>query len=321
MNRLAITILAGAVGCFLPKLAASAVEALPSTPAPGTYSFNFKIGDFERTALVHVPKSFKGTIAGKLPLVIALHGAGGHGGHMLEADHWAEKSDTENFFVVAPDGLPLRPWLSANIVTNPAVWNAGQLKPGSPRREIDDVAFIQKLLDKLKDKIPCDPQRTFVAGHSNGGSMAFRLGNELSDHFAAIAEVAGQMTIDQPHPKRPLPTLCIYGTKDPVLPVDGGESHLPWGSRVTPPVADRLAIWAKALGCETTPKTLSDKDGVRRVEYAAKTPGGPTLTALYLEGHGHHWPGSTRSLPPAMMGPNTSKLDATETIWEFFKSR
>jgi len=44
------------------------------------------------------------------------------------------------------------------------------------------------------------------------------------------------------------------------------------------------------------------------------------LTVLYLEGHRHHWPGTKLSLPESVIGPITSKLNATDTIWEFFKS-
>ncbi len=296
------------------------VEALPATPAAGTFSITTKAGGYDRTALIHIPASFKPGSSAKLPLVLAMHGAGSSGDHVLTSDHWDEASDQHGFIVVAPDGLPIRPWLSANFLTNPAVWNSGQLKAGSPRKEIDDVAYIEKLLDDLKDKIPYDEKRTYVAGHSNGGSMAFRLVNGLPDRFAALAVMGSWMTIDDPHPKPPIPTLGIYGTKDPAEPLAGGETHLPWGTRVTPPVAERLAIWAKGMNCQTEPKTISDADDVKKVVYEPKSPGGPALTVLYLDGHGHHWPGSKNSLAPAMLGPNTSKLDATEVVWQFFKT-
>ena len=94
---------------------------------------------------------------------------------------------------------------------------------------------------------------------------------------------------------------------------------LPWGSHYNPPVAERLAVWAHALGCSTQPKTVSDTGGVRRLEYPSKS-GGPTLSVIYIDGHGHHWPGGQRTLPESMVGPITSKLDATEVLWEFFRS-
>jgi polyhydroxybutyrate depolymerase len=104
------------------------------------------------------------------------------------------------------------------------------------------------------------------------------------------------------------------------MPLDGGETKLPWGSRTTKPVAEYLAFWADRLGCKTEPRTVSDKDGVRTVEYPSKADGGPTLTALFIAGHGHAWPGGQASgLPESVLGPDAKKLNATDVIWEFFK--
>ena len=196
---------------------------------------------------------------------------------------------------------------------------SGQLRAISPRAAIDDVAFIRQLLDELKTKVPYADSRVFCTGHSNGGGMTFRLATELSERFTAIGTVAGMMALENPKPKKPLPTLYILGTKDPLMPLNGGEVTLPWGSRKNPPVAEPLARWAEAIGCEKEPKTLSEKDGLKKVEYPSKAKG-PALSAIYIEGHGHHWPGGQKTLPESMIGPITNKMNATDTLWEFFKT-
>src|SRR5882672_7669886 len=104
------------------------------------------------------------------------------------------------------------------------------------------------------------------------------------------------MAIADPKPKKPLPTLYILGTKDPLVPLDGGEIKLPWGTHRNPPVSEPLGAWAKALGCETEPKTISEKEGLKKIEYPSKT-NGPTLSVIYIDGHGHHWPGGKPTLP------------------------
>jgi polyhydroxybutyrate depolymerase len=126
-------------------------------------------------------------------------------------------------------------------------------------------------------------------------------------------------SLEDPKPKRPLPTLFILGTKDPIVPIDGGEVKLPWGSWQNPPVAESMAKWAKAIGCSTEPKIVSNQDGVKRVEYPSNS-NGPTLSVIYIEGHGHHWPGGARTLPESVVGPITNKLDATDVLWEFFQA-
>jgi polyhydroxybutyrate depolymerase len=132
--------------------------------------------------------------------------------------------------------------------------------------------------------------------------MAFRLASELSEKFTAVGAVAGLLTLEHPQPKKPLPTLCMLGSKDPLMPIEGGEVKLPWGTRQYKPVSESLGTWAKAIGCEAEPKIISDEDQVHKVEYLSRS-NGPTLTVLYLEGHGHHWPGYKSSLPDQYVGP------------------
>lgn len=102
------------------------------------------------------------------------------------------------------------------------------------------------------------------------------------------------------------------------MPIDGGTVKLPWGARENPPVGEPLAVWAAALGCQTEPETVSEKNGVKTVEYPSKS-GGPKLVVMYLEGHGHHWPGGARTLPEGMIGPITTKLGGTDALWDFFQ--
>jgi polyhydroxybutyrate depolymerase len=211
--------------------------------------------------------------------------------------------------------------LEASPATNPRVWNSGQLNPRGPRAAIDDVAYTRQLLDELQQQVPYDPQRVFLAGHSNGSSMALKLAAELSERFVAVGSVAGLVAVENPQPKRPLPTLYILGTQDPLMPLEGGEVKLPWATRQNPPVRAGLEKWATSLGCETTPEVVSDKDEVKTVVYPNKRANGPTLTVLYLEGHGHQWPGAKIIRRNPGGGPVNTTLDATDTIWKFFQSQ
>lgn len=291
-------------------------DALPSPLVPGRYTHVITSGGYDRQATIVVPRGFKQ--GDTLPVVVVLHGAGGNGGTMLDKCGWADKADAEGFIAIAPDGLGALPRQPTKFLTNPGLWNSGQLRPRSPRARIDDVAFIRALLDDLQGKLNYDASRVFCTGHSNGGGMTFRLAADLSDRFAAVGTVAGQMALAAPKPAKPLPMLYILGTEDPLLPLQGGEVKSPWGTRTAGRVADFLATWAKAIGCDTEPKVISESDNVQRLEYPSSDVG-PTLTVMYLQGHGHHWPGGRTVLPESMIGPMTSKLNATDTLWQFFK--
>ena len=306
-----------AVGLLaLVAWADSPKTTLPSPPQPGLFTLVIESGDFDRVAHVHIPKGYKADT--KPPLVLVLHGAGGSGDYVLEKDGWAAKADQAGFVAVAPDGLPAFPRLKPAAGANPALWNSGQLNPKSPRAAVDDVAYFRQLLDRLNEAVPYDKQQVFVVGHSNGGMMAFRLASELSERFIAVGAVAGLLTLENPQPRKPLPTLCMLGSKDPLMPIDGGEVKLPWGTRQYKPVSEALSKWAKAIGCEEEPTPISEKDQIRKVEYPSKL-NGPTLTVHYLEGHGHHWPGFKSSLADQYVGPYSTTVNATDAMWEFFQ--
>ncbi len=290
---------------------------IPSPPTAGEFEISTISEGYQRSALVHIPKNYNAQ--SPPPLVIAMHGAGGGADSILHHDNWAKLSNEKGFIVVAPNGLPARPRLPGNFLANPPLWNSGQLREGSPRSKIDDVAYVRTLLDELTTKVPYDKNRVFATGHSNGGGMTFRLGAEMADRLTAIGTVAGMVAIDNPQPAKPLPTLFIFGTEDPLLPMEGGESSLPWGTRTTPPVAGLMQTWAHAIQCEIEPKTVADDDAIKKVRYPSKK-NGPELTILYLKGHGHQWPGAARNLPERWIGPITSKLDATAELWKFFET-
>jgi polyhydroxybutyrate depolymerase len=284
---------------------------------PGRHSLMVWTEWRNRFYQVHVPSGYGSSKP--IPLVLIFHGAGGSGENSLDKNGWAAKAEKENFIALAPDGLPSRPGWPANFFLNPRLWNDGQLRPGSQRSKIDDVAFVRALLDDISKRISIDPERIYVAGHSNGAGMTFRLAAELSERLAAIAAVAGHCWNQNPKPVRPLPTLYIIGTKDPLVPLAGGEVKTPWSKKVNPPVVQTLAAWAKALGIADPPRTTQNSDGVKTVLYGQET-SAACLTVLYIEGQGHGWPGGEDSkVPESWIGPTVDRIHATDVIWDFFR--
>lgn len=255
------------------------------------------------------------------PVVVALHGSGGSGLDCLDSMGWAELAEREGVLIVAPDALPAETTKPAEFLRNPRQWNSGQHPPDRPRSRIDDLAFFDALLDDLASRWPIDPARIHVAGHSNGAAMAFRLAAERAGRIAGIAAVSGLCWLDDPRPARPVPTLLIAGTRDPLLPLDGGSVLLPWEFRETPPFRPNVARWATALGLPAAPARVRVTNDVLvqafGVEPVAPT---PLFRVLLLENHGHHWPGAPVSpLGAVFLGPRLTPINATESIWNFFR--
>ncbi len=113
-----------------------------------------------------------------LPVVVLLHGSGGSAGDDLDRFGWAALARREGFLAVAPNGLPANPGKPADFLRNPRLWNSGQHPPDRPRSRVDDLAFFDALLADLARRWNIDPSRVYVAGHSNGAAMAFRLAAE-----------------------------------------------------------------------------------------------------------------------------------------------
>lgn len=286
---------------------------------PGRYAVSIAEGGYDREYSVHVPTGYRAGRA--LPLVLLLHGAGGSGKTMLDRNGWASKADREGFLAVAPDGLPAFPDRPVDFRRNPRVWNSGQLRSDGPHATIDDVRFLTAVLDDIARRLGVDPARVFVAGHSNGGGMVFRLAAEQSRRLSAIASVSALCWVDDPRPARAVPTLVIIGREDPLVPLAGGQTRSPWGdSKRVPPLAQNLAIWAKAMGCTSRPELFSRDGGVEVQRYRGL--GGKTvLVSKVIDGQGHTWPGlDDHALPVEVVGPVSLRMNATDAVWDFFST-
>ncbi|MFN8388895.1 MAG: hypothetical protein U0136_01235 [Bdellovibrionota bacterium] len=288
---------------------------IPPDARSETSDFVINAEGFDWHYSVFVPSSYQQLKS--LPLVIVLHGAGGRGPVYLEKAGWALKAEREGFLVAAPTGLPARPSNAPHFLTNPNLWNTGASLGLSPRRRIDDVAFFRKLIAELESRYHVDPSAVFLTGHSNGAGMTFALAARMSDTFRAVAPVMGVDWEQDVHLKRPVPTLYIVGTDDPLVPFAGGKRRTPWSANVIPPVQKSVDAWARALGCSTNGQPSQVSGDVTLIRYCSSE---RDLFRFYvLKGQGHEWPGATRMLPERMTGPSITGFSATDVIWEFFE--
>jgi polyhydroxybutyrate depolymerase len=279
---------------------------------PGTQTVSLPGGPFERRYLAHVPPG-----QGPWPVVLMLHGAGAAPRWTLEETGWHLTADREGFLVAVPEGLPVDPTRPASFKHNPPFWNDGSPRARSAPRQVDDVAFLVAVLDDLGRRFPAaDLSRVGVTGFSNGAGMTFRLATEMSPRLAAIAPVAGHCWLDDPRPSRPLPTLYLVGTEDPLVPLAGGTVSTPWGwAEERPPVRETLRRWSRALGADG-PHELGKEDGIEHVRYGGA---GVDFLAYTIEGLGHHWPGGRGLLSRRLFGPPSRRVEATGLVWDFFR--
>jgi len=255
------------------------------------------------------------------PLVLFLHGAGGTAAWALDETRWPHTADREGFFLLTPEGSRADPHRPAGFLHNPQAWSDGSPPGQVGHLRVDDVGFVAALLDEVCGNWPVDPRRVYVTGFSNGAALAFRLGAELSERFAALAPVCGVCWAERPRPAVARPTLYLVGAADPLVPLDGGTVVNLWGDgpMSRPPVWDSVRTWAAALGCPATPAAIEERD---EAEVRVYRPGrdGSELQVWIVRGHGHHWPGGRGQLSRRLFGPPAHDVRANDLIWGFFRS-
>lgn len=288
--------------------------AAAAAASPQLHASTLEVGGVTRSYLLHAPPAAD---ARPRALVVVFHGGGGDGRNALEQGRWIDKARAEGFIVVAPEGTTEHPARAPSALLNPRTWNSGG-STGTPaqRRGVDDVGFVRALLDELSKQHAIDPARIYATGLSNGGAMAFRAGIELSDRIAAIAPVANALLAPPQPLQRPVSLLMIWGSADPLNPIDGGTVRRSMGAMQRPSAHESLQVWRRLLHCPGD-AAIERESAALTLHAHRGCDGGATAQLLVVEGLGHQWPGG-RIYLRAVAGPGSDAVDATDRIWRFF---
>ena len=227
-----------------------------------------------REALVVTNESVEPDTGGQelLPLVVVLHGLGSEAEGMARISGWAAAARDRNLVVAFAQG-------SDNS------FNAGGCCGEAATGGVDDVAYLEQVIDDVTDTFPADPDRTYLVGYSNGGMMTYRFLCEAAGRLAGAASVAGTNTSGCA-PSAPVDFLQVSGAEDTVVPLAGGASSTE-GIGPFPPVTESVAAVAAADGCPE-PVVLADPP----VTATRWTPcgGGVTVGLDVLAGADHGYP-------------------------------
>jgi polyhydroxybutyrate depolymerase len=262
----------------VPQAAGPAVVAVAASSATTT----LEVDGVARTVIVHDAVSTEGLA----PALLVLHGASSGADPAEQASGLTGIAERDGFVVAYPQGL------STGRKIGGHAWNAGRCCAAPAAEGVDDVAFLDALVDALIADHGVDPEKVYLTGFSNGGMMSYRYACERAERVAGIAVVGGALNFDACAPSRPVPTLIVHGTSDATVPYDGGPPNARTaarlGSWVSASVADSAAFWSRVNGCdasEVTDVTAS----YRREEYSGCTDGAP-LEVVSVEGGTHRWP-------------------------------
>jgi len=187
----------GGVKNALARESGGRLSARPGTPtasiAPGEHPLS--LSD-RRDGLLYVPASYDP--AKPAPLVLMLHGATGSARGALRP--FRELADDAGLVLLAPE-------------SRGTTWDAVRGDYGP------DIAFIDRALASVFERVALDPARLTIEGFSDGATYALGVGLTNGDLFPRVIAFSPGFILPvdahaQPH------VFISHGTRDQILPID-----------------------------------------------------------------------------------------------------
>ena len=272
---------------------------------------SINVGNVWRKYNIHLPLGYSSNT--NYPLILGFHGgqqaATSSQGWTVFAyqSKLSEKADSSGFIVVYPEG---------RVFNQNRSWNAGNCCPPAMNQNVDDVGFIDNLLDTLFSNYPIDTTRVYATGSSNGGMLCYRLACELSHRFAAIAPNACSQMYFPCNPTNKIPIINFHSKVDPIVFYNGGMGGAPPLTTIFFPSQDStMNIWSQKNNCQSR-DTIINGNGTNydfikihncscnvEIHHYATTDGS------------HSWPGGNPNNNPV-----SSQISATDLLWSFFQN-
>jgi phospholipase/carboxylesterase len=150
-----------------------------------------------RDSYLYVPASYRADRPA--PLVLLLHGAGGHARQGL--DLLRSLADAAGLLLLAP-------------ASRDHTWDLLV-----DRRYGPDAAMIDQALEQTFSRYAIDPERLAIGGFSDGASYALSLGISNGDLFTHVIAFSPGFVAPAGHTGSPR-IFVSHGTRDGVLPID-----------------------------------------------------------------------------------------------------
>jgi len=121
------------------------------------------------------------------PAILMFHGMYSDAAQFASAGSMALEGSQQGYVMVYLDGASSQSYLDSP--SKGRWWNSGACGGHAFRDDVADTDFVAAVVSDLVANLSVDPARVFVAGISNGASMALRLACERPDLFAGISAV------------------------------------------------------------------------------------------------------------------------------------
>ena len=190
----------------------------------------------ERDTQLFMPSGY--TKDASVPLLINLHGYTGTGASQSLYTFMQDAANKAGVAYIAPNGT------KDNLENN--FWNSGKSCCNFNNKDVDDVAYLDSLIDKALAAANINPKKVYLFGHSNGAFMSYAYLCSGSKKIAGVAGLAGAMDIENTScGAERNHILLIHGELDETIQYQGGAL---FGNRFTS-VPETIDRWSAINGC------------------------------------------------------------------------
>ena len=264
------------------------IEASGESQITGLSQRSIVHDGIRRTYILYVPESHSEDT--QFPLMLNFHGFGGSASaHMISAD-MRPLAESEKFILVYPQG--------AQLGSGSPHWNPDPIG-GNNKSTIDDIGFIEVIIESLNEELNIDLSRVYASGYSNGGYLIYGLACRLSNKIAAVGSVAGTMLVSTQNncgASAPIGVINIHGTADYDVPYNGTTG--------LKSAADVINFWRDLNQSEI--EEINENNGFIQYDYNDLN-GGTYVRHLKIINGGHTWDDNIR-----YGGKSSSQI-----VWEF----
>jgi polyhydroxybutyrate depolymerase len=241
-------------------------------------------------------------------IIVALHGGGGGAARFAQYSRLAEDANPRGYAVIFAEGTGRFGHHS---------FNAGYCCGFAAEMGVDDLGYLDAVIEDAKVRFRLDPGPVVLAGVSNGAMMAEAYAATRPEAVRAVVGVAGTLDLARFPPQGPVPALIIHGTADRNVPFEGGlgpraRNRVPGGFT---PVRNVIAAFLKPWGAGVRAEERAfpvDAEGFALRETTWSLSGHPVLRLIAVEGGDHTWPGINvrqhKGRAPATMSTNREIL-------------
>jgi poly(3-hydroxybutyrate) depolymerase/4-hydroxybenzoate polyprenyltransferase len=180
-------------------------------------------------------------------VLINLHGYSGNSSSQTNYTYLKDSALAAGLAYIAPDGMQDR---SGN-----RFWNASNACCDFAKSGVNDVEYLDGLIDEISDSYNLDKSRIYLFGHSNGHFMSYQFLCTSKNKVAAIAGLAGSMDLDPAQcAGKSAKVLHIHGDADATISYAGGALF----AQSYPSVDEVVKRWSNNNQCSANSENHLD---------------------------------------------------------------